>query len=219
MMNCSKCQVSVRGTAQRCPLCQGDLKGEENAREQVFPHIKPQKSKRLFLSVMGFISVAVGAICFAINLSFPTKWWSLFVIAGILSFWVSFSAVIRKRGNIHKTIVWQVVLLSIIAIAWDVGTGFHNWSIDFVIPIVCTAAMITMAAVGKIRKLKVVDYMIYLIIDSVLGAASLILLLCGAVQVVLPSALCIAASVISLGALFIFEGKAMRSELKRRMHL
>lgn len=218
-MKCEKCNVSVSGTAKRCPLCQGDLQGVPNEDEQVYPIVPLNKSRRLFLSIMGFVSVVICVICFTINLSLPGRWWSLFVFGGILSFWVSFSLVVKNRGNIHKAIVWQVALISSIAVIWDLVTGFHNWSVDFVIPILCTVAMLAMAVIGKVMKLEINDYMIYLVLDAILGVLSLILILCGVVNFILPSAICFASSVISLAALFIFEGRAMVSEIKRKVHL
>lgn len=218
-MKCKNCKLDVAGTPKRCPLCQGDLTGEPQESTQIFPYVPPQKSGRLFLSILGFISVVICVVCFAVNLSFPGRWWSLFVLGGMVSFWTAFALVIQKKGNVHKTIVWQVVLISGIALAWDFATGFHLWSVNFVVPIVCSLALIAMAIMGKVLKLSITDYMIYVLLDCVFGLVSLILLLCGAVTVTLPSIICFAGSIIFLAALLIFEGKSLRSELNRRMHI
>lgn len=222
-MKCEKCKATVSGTAKRCPLCQSDLlpSPDGQAPEAVFPVIPLQlKRNRLFLSIIAFITAAAAGICVLINLSVPSqRAWSLFVVGGIISFWLSFSVVIRKMGNIIKTIIWQVVLISGIAVVWDVSTGFYKWSIDFVVPLLCTCAMVAMAVIAKIQKLQVNDYMIYLFIDSILGGVSMILLLCGVLNIVVPSIICIASSIISLSALFAFEGKTLISEIHRRLHL
>lgn len=219
MLYCKRCSVSVSGNPPRCPLCQGDLSGTADQSENTFPAIAPA-THRKFIQLIIFFTVVAAAVCVAINLSFPSGgWWSAFIVAGILSLWINFAVIVKKRENLPKSILWQVSVVSILAVIWDWFTGFHKWSVDYVIPILCTCAMIAMAVVAKIIRLRIEDYIIYLILDSVLGIISLIFIICGVLNVVYPSAICVAASIISLAALFVFEGTTLRAEIRRRMHL
>jgi len=79
--------------------------------------------------------------------------------------------------------------------------------------------MIEMFIVASIKKLKIEDYIIYLIIDILFGIVPLILLLLDVVKIVYPSLICVVGSVISLTILIIFEGKALKAEIVRRIHL
>ena len=223
-MWCEKCNVQVAPGPNHCPLCQGDLAGGAAtgaAGEPVFPAVPLLvRPHRRLIQLLGFISFVAATVCVIVNLSVPGYgWWSLFVVAGLVSFWISFSTLLRNLGNLHKTLIWQVVLLSSMAFIWDFFTGFGRWSIDFVMPILTTLALLAMSLISKIRRLRVTDYMVYVFIDCFIGILCLVFLIFGLLHVVIPSAICAGASIISLGALLIFEGKPMLAEIRRRMHL
>ena len=219
MLKCNNCKIDLPGTPKYCPLCQGELSGTGDAAENAYPFIAVEKPHRTLYSWVAFGAITVSVICVAVNLSVPQGgFWSLFVLGGIASLWISFAVIIKKMKNIPKTILWQVALTSLLAFIWDHFTGGLGWSTDYVLPILGTCAMIAMAVVSRVKKLDIKDYIIYLVIDSFWGILSFILILVNYLTVVYPSAICFAASVISLGALISFEGKALWSEIQRRMH-
>lgn len=220
MLYCEKCKVTLTGAPSFCPLCQGDLGGSPE-KESAFPDIPfYARPHQLFLRFAALGTIAAAAICIAVNLSLPKSgWWSAFVVAGLACGWLTFAVIIKKRGNIPKAILWQVGLVSALAYAWDRWTGMIGWSLDYVMPILCTCAMIAMSVIARIIRLRIQDYILYLVLDILFGLVPLILLLHGMLHVVYPSAVCIAASVIFLAALLLFEGTAFKDELIRRLHL
>jgi hypothetical protein len=147
------------------------------------------------------------------------SFWSLLVAAGVMSMWISLFFIIRNRNNIAKTILWQVGIISVLSVIWDRSMGWYNWSIDYVIPTVCVLAMIVMAVGAKILKIGVRDLIIYLLIDAIFGFIPAIFILFGWVNVLFPSVICVAVSIISLSALILFEGDNMKAELNKRMHI
>ena len=221
MLRCNSCNVDLPGTPKQCPLCKGELTGKGDGGENVFPpRLASQKlfSKKI-LAITAFVSVCVSAVCIAVNLIFPAGgWWSLFVLAGLFSLWADFAMLYRKRRNFAKSILWQVAFVSAIALLWDFFTGFHGWALDYVLPILCVSAMISIVLLANICKLHVQDYIIYLIIDCVLGVSTLILILTGILHTVIPCAVCFGASVIFLAALLFFQRKALWAEIQRRFH-
>lgn len=221
MLRCNSCNVDLPGTPKQCPLCKGELTGKGDGGENVFPpRLASQKlfSKKI-LAITAFVSVCVSAVCIAVNLIFPAGgWWSLFVLAGLFSLWADFAMLYRKRRNFAKSILWQVAFVSAIALLWDFFTGFHGWALDYVLPILCVSAMISIVLLANICKLHVQDYIIYLIIDCVLGVSTLILILTGVLHTVIPCAVCFCASVIFLAALLFFQRKALWAEIQRRFH-
>ena len=219
MMYCEKCGLSVRGEYSHCPLCQQTLAGEPE--QSVFPviHLREQRLK-MILRLAAFASVVSIVLSLALNLAFPAYgWWAVFVIAGLASLWISMGILIQNIDNIIKAMVWQVVIISALAVAWDIFTGFRGWSVDFVIPMLCTASIAAMAIFAQATRLKIEDYVIYLVIDSVWGLLCVLLIVFDVSKIIWPCLICVACSVISLSALFIFEGRALNSELRRRLHL
>lgn len=221
MLHCNSCGVYLRGSPTQCPLCQCSLSGKPDDTEGAFPNIlSRQASSRLLLAWIAFGSILAAVICFTVNLILPAGgWWSLFVVTGIGSLWIDFAIMVRKRKNLPKSILWQVAAISLIAYLWDRLTGFHGWSLDYVLPILCTCSMIAMAVVARIRWLHIQDYILYLVLDCILGIVSLVLIIMGSVRIVIPSAICFGVSVIFLAFLLLFEGKALWAEIQRRLHM
>lgn len=220
MLYCENCKVRLQGKYARCPLCQGDLTGAEDPGENVFPVVlsRAQKYRRL-LTWLALGSVVASAVSVAVNLVIPSGgWWSLVAIGGILSFWISLALVLKKRMNLPKTILWQVGVLSLLAFFWDRFTGFQGWSINYVLPILCTSTLVAMFVIAKIGKLEIQNYIFYLVVDCIFGILSFALLAAGKITVVVPSAVCFATTIISLAFLLLFQGKALAAEMQRRFH-
>lgn len=220
MKYCNNCNVSVVGKRKICPLCQGRLTGDK-AQEEVFPKISfVYQEHTMFFKIMMLISIIVGTLSLGLNILLPFGGaWSLFVLGGLGSVWASLITAINQRKNIPKNIVYQVMTISVIGLLWDLLTGWRGWSINYVIPLVCIFAMISMAIISKIRKLHIEDYILYLIIDGLFGIVPIIFIILGFLDVLYPSVICIATSIISLSTIIIFEDKKLIAEIKRRLHV
>jgi hypothetical protein len=193
----------------------------ENLDDEVFPHIPTLYEQHyMFFRILTFLSIVVVVVTVTINIMFHNHgWWSLFVVAGIICLWAALFIAFRKRKNIPKNILYQVVMISIISTFWDYFTGWMGWSVDFVIPITCLSAMLAMVFISKIMHSDVEDFMIYTIIGGLFGIMPILFLAIGMLNVRYPSLICVAASIIFLSAIFIFQGNKMMAELKKRLHL
>lgn len=220
MQYCEHCKVHIRSNRKYCPLCQNTLSGTGSEQEEIFPVIPVTYQNNLILRIMIFISVSIVVISIAINTMFPVNVnWSMFIIAGILCMWISLAMVIRKRYNIPKSIMWQVAVISILAVIWDMGIGWRGWSLDYVIPIACVVTMIVMYVTAKIMRLGVRDFIIYLLLDGLFGIIPVLFLVFNALNVMYPSIICVTVSILSLSAIILFEGENIKEELDKRMHL
>lgn len=219
-MICRKCDIRLSGPRKRCPLCGSTLTGTVLG-ESVFPELRPGQASNWFaLRLSIYSTVAAAVVCLIVNATTtPDKWWSLFVLGGLCSLWCTVGIAFYKRRNVLKLILWQVILLSGLSVLWDLLTGFHRWSVNFVIPILFTAALIGMTIIARVLRRDIRDYMIYLVVDIILGVSTFILILCGLLTVMLPAYICLGASLLILSALIVFQGKTLWSELRRRMHV
>ncbi len=222
MKYCEHCQVNVRDERELCILCKNPLQTTDNIEEceDLFPKIAPFYERHLAMRILIFISIVAVVLSFAINIIFPSDVnWPLFFLFGVLSIWIGVYIIIQKRYHIPKKIIWLVIILSLLALFWDWRTGWHGWSLEYVIPITIVSAMIIMYITAKIMKLSINDYITYALIDSIFGIIPLLFILFGWVEVVYPSVISIVASIIFLAAIFIFQGKAIRTEIRKRMHV
>ena len=227
MKICDKCAVSVSGSFEKCPLCQHILTGEkgENQNEydeyETFPFIPFEIHKHSFLfRLLQLCSAAVVIASFTINWMLPQSgFWSILVIVGVACVWLSLAIAIRKRHNILKNLTYQVTVISILSVLWDVFTGWHGWSVDFVIPIAFVSAMSVTAILAHILKIQTATYIIYSFLLMLYGIIPVVFVLSGLSAIIYPSLICVACSLFSFAALLIFEGRNMIEELKRRFHL
>ena len=159
MLFCEQCQAHVEGSLQRCPLCQSPLTGQPE--ENAYPVLPPAKSSlRLSLRLAALATVAVAAVCSAVNYSLPqTGWWSVFVIAALASTWLVLGVTVRKRGSPMKAVVWQLGVISAVTFLWDLCTGFAGWSLDFVLPIFIPCAQLAAFIVVKALSLRPAEYL------------------------------------------------------------
>lgn len=219
MRYCEKCRVKVRGKETHCPLCQNRLTG--SAEESCYPSVPIlYKQYEPFFKSLIFSTIAASVICAAVNLILPKSgYWSIFVILGILYFWVSFAYTLKKKDNIPKSISNQAFILSLLSLGLDWFTGWHGWSLNYVLPISFSVALLSLAIVAKVIKLPAEDYIVNLIVAIVFGFVPFILYVSGFVQSVIPSVICISLSVLSLSALILFEGNEVLGEIVKNFHL
>lgn len=222
MQYCNHCQVYIREHEERCALCRNTLPDYniEEKKGEYFPIIRPYYKKHLAIRIMIFISIVSTVLSFAINMIFPSNInWPILFLFGLISTWLGLISVVQRRYHIPKKIIRQVVIVSLLSIFWDWKIGWSGWSLDYVIPIVCIAAMGIMYVTAKIMRLSISDYITYSLIDGLFGIIPLLFILFDWVKVKYPSIISVAISIISLSAIFIFHGEDMKSEMDKRMHI
>jgi hypothetical protein len=223
MLFCHQCKVAIKGVFKRCPLCSGELSGSIDPRDDAFPVIPSAlKPFKRFIKFMGFGTIVVAVVSVAVDMAVNSGadlGWSLFVIAGLASLWLSFWIAKKRWWNIPKNIFLQLVVISAMEIAWDFFTGFHKWSFNYVIPIMFSCSIIALSVFAQIRKLRPGDYMLILFIINIVSICSLLLIVFNLVTVIYPALICFTLSVISAARIIVFEGRSLLEELKRRMHV
>lgn len=221
MLTCDNCKISLKGNYEVCPLCGGIVQGDKEETKEVFPNLPTIFQEfNFFIRLMILLSIVAIVASFAVNMIFTRESrWSLIVAGGVGCLWLSMYFIIRKKSNIPKTILWQVVLIGIFSVLWDRSMGWLGWSIDFVIPGICVCAMIVMAISAKLLKISARDLTVYFLIDAIFGFVPIIFIIFGGLHILFPSVICVAASVISISTLILFQGDNMKAELKKKMHI
>ena len=219
MLHCNKCNVDITGSHSKCPLCQGSLMGSST--DNIFPYIPTTlQQHHLFLRIISFIFIVIGVISIAVNMSLPrTGHWSVVVILGLISLFIIFIVAIKRRIYVIKTILNLTVTVSIMTVLWDYYFRFTGFSVNIVLPILFPVSMITIAIVAKALRYPPEDYFIYILINSLFGLLPAIPLIFDLLKIRYPSIACVAISIITISALFIFRGKNMKSKLKKQLHI
>lgn len=219
--------MSVRGNKERCPLCGNilsDVKDTDpqdiNPQNEIYPDVPPFYQRHIAIRIMAFISVVAIVVGFVVHKIFPSKTnWPMFELLGIISMWITLIVVLRKRHNIPKNIMWLVLIVSVLSVIWDWRTGGIGWSLDFVIPIVSVSAMFVMYVTAKIMNVSVSGYIAYFLLAALFGIIPIIFLLLDLINIIYPSIICVAVSIIFLAAILIFQGENIKAELVKKMHV
>lgn len=221
MQHCNYCNVDVAGDKACCPLCGGALTGEREAESELFPVLHSRRQiSTLILRILALLCITASVICVLINFTIMNRvYWSLFVIAGAASTWITVWIALRYRKDVVQNVTWQVFLLSFLSVAFDKWTGWYGWSLDFVMPSICLIGLLVQIVLCTALRLPVASIAGRLSMISLLGVATGVLAVLGKLGVALPSLICAGVSVGVLAFLVIFQWQAIKSELIKRFHL
>lgn len=218
MLYCRKCKVNIKGDRCFCPLCGGGLTGEPE--EEAYPPIAPMGVNRgrliQTISFCAICTIVIGFICYLIlRFSF---WWFLFGAAAIGGLWVTVLFAVLFRSHIFKAVTIEFFLISGFLVLADLATGWYRWSLDYAIPCACLASMFSMMLIAKFLKIPASEHLTYFALDAIYGIVPIVFIFTGVLNFIIPSAICVGVSLISIAALLLFEGKNMKYELKKRLH-
>lgn len=221
MLYCEKCNVKISGQRIECPLCQNVLRQSDDLTEETYPIVPTTlNTYKLYFKILLFVTIVGMVSSIAVNILLPsTGAWSLFVSIGGIYIWVAVWVGIQKRQNIVKNIFYQATMILIVAILFDLFFLHNNWSLNYILPCLCIGMMTAVTILAKVMNLPISQYVTYLILICLFSIIPSILIIIGLVTVYYPSVICVGVSIISLSALFIFQGANIIAELKRRLHL
>lgn len=215
MQYCPKCRINIRGNKARCPLCQGHLEGmPENA---AFPSLrKPGISARSIVKMSTFcfltIEIIMCAIWFLTSYNYHTTLpWVPLVIAGAAVLWLDLLIALYMRYNVLKIFTTEAYIAIILDVIIDLETGSHGWSVTWMIP--CTFAALAIATVifETISRMSLVEYIIYLLADTVFCMVQIWPIAAHFNHFVWPAIICMTAYMIFAFWIIVFKTKDIRN--------
>ena len=219
MSKCLRCKATIESSAKICPLCNTPIIMENTY--DVFPKIDYNyKNHELLYNVIKVCSIIAIVICLFINWTISKKIsWSLFVILGIICFWLTLLTALKGRKHFMKMLFTEIILIIILSCIWDYSTGFKMWSINYCLPFLCSIYTMAILIMHLFRKKLAKEFIFYASINSMIGLVPGILLIFDKVTVYWPSYISVIISVIILAFLFVFNKKQVKNELERRFHI
>ena len=179
-----------------------------------------KKENQRVVQTFSFLCLAVAVICGMINfMTAGTLNWFWFAGAGCACAWLVVMVAYFKRRNILKNEMWQLLIISVIAILWDHFIGWMGWSVDFVLPFGALAVQFSIPVIAKVNRLEREEYRFYLGQAGIAGVIPMILVWTGIVKFVYPSVVCAGISFLTLAALFIFCQKDTLREFHKKLRM
>jgi hypothetical protein len=222
MKHCKKCDIYVEENNGKCPLCFSNLTDSDGENDlEGYPTLKEYSRKynmifRLFL----FLSITGSLICLLLNLMFWSGLlWSLIVITGLLLLWETIGLMILSKKNVGLKVIGQALVVLILMVTIDAVTGWKQWSIGIVAPIVILASTFAMTIVLYINRTKWREYMLFQFIITINGFIPVVLYWCRLTKFIWPGAFGALYSLITLTGMLIFANKQFKNELNKRFHV
>ena len=140
MNKCDSCGVSITGVRTYCPLCGKKLSDAAEEDYGVFPRVKVQVSYDLIVKITTFAAIVAILVINIINFSFiPHLRLYVPLSLSVGCAWIIIVVGVRKRKNIPKGIMYETIISVLLCLLWDKVTGWHGWSVDYVLPITFAA--------------------------------------------------------------------------------
>ncbi len=220
MKHCDACRVDIEGDWQSCPLCRGPVRGE--AGPGPLPTVPLAFSRRRVLRALFLSSLAVILGSFAVQLLFRRGAAELGVFRsiwlGVAAMWLVVLMAVRKRRNAAKDTVYLVLLVGLVCAYWDYLTGWHGWSLSYVVPIVCACSIAAVLIAVRAMRMDVGDHIVYSGLIVLLGLVPILFLVFGWAANPIASWICVGVSGAGLVRLLAWFPDA-RHELAKRLRL
>lgn len=220
MIKCDSCGISIVGERSHCPLCGKKISDAEKEDYGVYPKVKVKMSYNLIVKITTFAAVVALLVINIINFSFiPHLPIYVPLSLGVGCAWLIIIVGVKKRKNIPKNIMYEGIISVILCLLWDKVTGWHGWSINYVIPITFAAMNVFYFVMSYVDRSKNTQYNIYFIMSLIGTLISVILWLTGAATPTPFVTIPIGVGISLLIAQLIFRGRSFLSELHRRFHV
>lgn len=217
-MRCRGCGVEIVGEWSACPLCQGTLDGAPVASPH--PDVPLRYDVRRLLMWLAGVSLllVVGSLVAVQFFRGPISGFRLVWFA-LVSVWLVVLTVVRKRRNVAKMIVYTVTVGSLLTLYADHLRGWEGWSVDWVIPILCSSAIVAVFVAVRIARMEPADFIIYLWSTVVMGMLPAIPLALGWTGYDLPSWISIILAGVALLFVCTLHSGATGAELRKRLSI
>ncbi|MEG0496495.1 MAG: DUF6320 domain-containing protein [Carnobacterium sp.] len=221
MSYCTACHAIVEGDWKDCPLCSQPLDQKTGEVESnPYPPIPLRFNKKKGISLLMIFTIIIGLLFIGIEEIWLDQSQGLkLAVFGIVSLWTVVYTLIRKRRNIAKSILYLLVIASVISIYLDYLLAWNGWSMTYVIPVICIFADLALTISVKIIFPEVGDYILYLLIVVILGFFPAVFLFFNWTTNPIPSLLSMAISTIMFIVLFVSYRKVIFHEWKKRMQI
>ncbi len=213
--------MKIRGRKECCPLCQGRLKEVEGDDNPSFPILEKRKISNItFLKMCTFLFIASEIIFGAINIM--TKGEFSFigpVMLGLFVGWIDVIATMYLRNNLIKVITFEVVVAIVVDLYIDIKTGFHGWSVNWMIPMTLIGLAIATNIIAWVLKLRLDEYILYIVLDFVMALVQIIFIRNGMNTFPWPAVASIITYMILIAALIIFRFRDLKNASEKMFNI
>ena len=218
-MKCEKCNVELDIISNKCPLCNSVVSDKKNI-EGSYPILKPVVSNKLYKKVLFFIACIISIVVIILNIALtPTIRWSFFVVLQIFLSYYIFSKILSGRIKVIKILLILNLLVCGLSMFWDYYTGFHGWSINYVIPALCISYGIFMIILRFVSYYAFRENSSFIYLNICLEFVPVLLVYLGYANLNVLVYWSLLFGVINLLLLLIFDGSSFKDDIVKKLHI
>ena len=228
MVKCPYCKVSISTRTEVCPLCHKNLIEAGVSKEEIkktpldFPKRGklPALSGTLFDKVYLLCALAVILVAITVELLVFDKIVTSWLLLSIIGYFYLFLRItIRKANFFPQKVLFQAILLSIVAVSTRRVIPKPEIIFESVLPFIFLVSMIIIGIFFLIHYKKPSRYLLNLITIALLGFLPFLIDFALDIHAHPLSIATAALGAIILIMLFVFYAKIIFSELKRNFHV
>ncbi|MGN0437964.1 MAG: DUF6320 domain-containing protein [Lachnospiraceae bacterium] len=243
MRNCPKCNITVGGIWEYCPICQNQLNIDEdneivleatdddkkNISEQktdseadvpYFPGITALKVKSIAYKIQLFIALTICVVCLSIDLLFNANGkihWSYIVVMWIVGFEIVIGPILKKRSIPANFITNVAILFSCIFAITSYFIGDIRICTHIQLPIVVLITLVINFVLSLVDKKG--NALVFALGNVLVGIIPNIVLLIIYHSAPVLWRVCFVVSVVFLIGLIIFKGRQVNNEIQKRLNI
>lgn len=226
MKNCPYCKMNIGGNLEKCPICQNALEGE--GERDYWPKLVVNSKRKKAFQIVMFVVISISIVALAMDFLFLKEdhpsFGPLVLAWMIVPGWL-LENVIRKHYNLLKTLFVAMITMSVLSglseffihAAWDLP--YLGITPGYVIPILCCINMIANFVLSFVDKHFTDHSLIYMFMNILVGVVPWIALFFIAGKPPMTWSICLVINALAFVALFIFRGRIVISEFRKRFHL
>lgn len=162
-----------------------------------------------FVALAGLVKIALPWF----NLSMP------FTILSIMGMWAVVAAILMKKRNPNKILLYQVVIFTGLTLMWDLLSGWTGWSITYALPSITITGIIGTLISARVSDLKIGDKLLYIQGVALTGFLPFIVMALGWTRAPGLSILALTFSIFVLAYTLIRHWEELKVELSKRFHI
>lgn len=226
-MKCINCSVTVISRHHRCPLCGAPVEpceADHMRDNELYPEYPEQKESKLDKVKRAglFITIAFSSIAVFVNLFSLTihqSFWSFIVVSCLFYAFISLKTVSSKKIHTGTKFLFQLIMLSFLAVIIDVFSGFSKWSTTYVIPLLSTASSFVITVFAASKKALYKEYLGYILTSLLISIVPAVLCIFSLSLQAWVGYAALLFSLLMLFGLYVFADKDFKRELRKRFHL
>jgi hypothetical protein len=222
MKRCNKCNIEIVEDVGVCPLCQHGLEQvTADSKIPMYPKIEFDKQKFILLiRVFMFISIILAAGLIVINIAtYNGLWWSLICVGAIVYFWITVRYSIQNNTNRAAKILVQTIAGMGLCLLIDIVTGYHGWSINYVIPAIILVAYFAIVVLMIVNFMSWQSYLLFQITLVLFSVILVGLYFLNIITEPVVSFVTVGITLVIFVGTIVFGDKKAKTELIRRFHI